>query len=103
MTEHALAANPTHSVWNRALEPRLRIEPGDEVQIECVDASGGQVRPGMTAAEFLKIDRSRIHALSGPIWVDGAMPGDVLEVEVLATRHSGWGWSSVIEGLGFLK
>jgi acetamidase/formamidase len=103
MTEHALAANPTHSVWNRALEPRLRIEPGDEVQIECVDASGGQVRPGMTAGDFLKIDRSRIHALSGPIWIDGAMPGDVLEVEVLATRHSGWGWSSVIEGLGFLK
>ncbi len=103
MTEHALSANPTHSVWNRTLEPRLRIEPGDEVQIECVDASGGQVRPGMTAAEFLKIDRSRIHALSGPIWIDGAMPGDVLEVEVLATRHSGRGWSSVIEGLGFLK
>ena len=103
MTEHTLSANPTHSVWNRALEPRLRIEPGDEVQIECVDASGGQVRPGMTAAEFLKIDRSRIHAMSGPIWIDGAMPGDVLEVEVLATRHSGWGWSSVIEGLGFLN
>ena len=103
MTEHALSANPTHSVWNRALEPRLRIEPGDEVQIECVDASGGQVRPGMTAAEFLKIDRSRIHALSGPIWIYGAMPGDVLEVEVLATRHSGLGWSSVSEGLGFLK
>jgi acetamidase/formamidase len=103
MTEHTLSANPTHSVWNRALEPRLRIEPGDEVQIECVDASGGQVRPGMTAGDFLKIDRSRIHALSGPIWIDGAMPGDVLEVEVLATRHSGWGWSSVIEGLGFLK
>ena len=103
MTEHALTANPTHSVWNRALKPRLRIEPGDEVQIECVDASGGQVEPGMTAAEFLKIDRTRIHALTGPIWIDGAMPGDVLEVEVLATRHSGWGWSSVIEGLGFLK
>jgi acetamidase/formamidase len=27
----------------------------------------------------------------------------VLEIEVLATRHSGWGWSSVIGGLGFLK
>jgi acetamidase/formamidase len=103
MTEHVLTASPTHSVWNRALKPRLRIEPGDEVQIECVDASGGQVQPGMTAAEFVGIDRTRIHALSGPIWIDGAMPGDVLEVGVLATRHSGWGWSSVIEGLGFLK
>jgi acetamidase/formamidase len=103
MTEYALSADPTHSVWDRSLKPRLHIEPGDEVQIECVDASGRQVRPGMAAAEFLTIDRTRIHALTGPIWIDGAEPGDVLEVEVLATRHSGWGWSSVIDGLGFLK
>lgn len=102
-TEHVLGAEPTHSVWDRALEPRLHVEPGDEVQIECVDSSGGQVRPGMTAAEFLTIDRTRIHALTGPIWIDGAEPGDVLEIEVLSTRHSGWGWSSVLEGLGFLK
>jgi acetamidase/formamidase len=98
-----LAANPTHSAWDRSLEPRLRIHPGDEVQIECLDSSGSQVRPGMTVAEFLLIDRTRIHALTGPIWVEGSEPGDVLEVEVLATRHSGWGWSSVVEGLGFLK
>ncbi len=103
MMEHTLAAEPTHSVWDRSLKPRLRIEPGDEVQIECVDSSGSQVRPGMAVAEFLKIDRTRIHALTGPIWIDGAEPGDVLEIEVLSTRHSGWGWSSVIEGLGFLK
>jgi acetamidase/formamidase len=103
MSEHTLAAEPTHSVWDRSLEPRLRIESGDEVQIECVDASGGQVHPGMTTAEYLGIDRTRIHALSGPIWIEGAEPGDVLEIDVLATRHGGWGWSSVVEGLGFLK
>ncbi len=103
MTEHILAANPTHSVWDRSLAPRLRIAPGDEVQIECVDASGAQVRPGMTVNEFLTIDRTRVHALTGPIWIEGAEPGDVLEIDVLSTRHSGWGWSSVIEGLGFLK
>jgi len=103
MTEHALSAEPTHSVWDRSLPPRLRIESGDEVAFECVDASGGQVRPGMTTAEFLAIDRTRIHALTGPVWIEGAEPGDVLQIDVLATRHSGWGWSSVIEGLGFLK
>jgi acetamidase/formamidase len=103
MKEHALAALPTHSVWDRSLVPRLRIEPGDQVQFECVDSSGSQVQPGMSVDEFLSIDRARIHALTGPVYVEGAAPGDVLEVEVLATRHSGWGWSSVIEGLGFLK
>ena len=72
-------------------------------QIECIDASGAQVTPGMTVADYLKIDRTRIHALTGPIFIDGAEPGDVLQIDILATRHSGWGWTSVIEGLGFLK
>ena len=103
MRVHTLTAEPTHSVWDRSLSSRLHIEPGDEVQFECVDASGGQVRPGMTKAEYLNIDRTRIHALTGPIWIDSAESGDVLQVDVLATRHSGWGWTSVVEGLGFLK
>jgi acetamidase/formamidase len=103
MTEHTLTASPTHSVWNHALPPRLRIQPGDEVEVQCVDASGGQVQSGMTVAEFLTIDRTRIHALTGPIWIEGAEPGDALQIDVLGTRHHGWGWSSVIEGLGFLK
>src|SRR5215831_11541365 len=103
MKQHHLSAEPTHSVWDRSLAPRLHIDPGDEVQIGCLDASGGQVQPGMTTAEYLHIDRTRIHALTGPIWIQGAEPGDVLEVDVLATQHSGWGWSSIVEGLGFLK
>lgn len=103
MREHALTAEPTHSVWDRSLPPRLHIESGDEVQIACVDASGKQVYPGMPLDEYLRIDRTRIHALTGPIWVQDSEPGDVLEIDVLATRHYGWGWSSVVEGLGFLK
>lgn len=101
--EHSLRAEPTHSVWDRSITPRLRIASGDQVAFECVDASGGQVHPGMTTAEYLAIDRTRIHALTGPVWIEGAEAGDVLQVDVLATRHAGWGWSSVVEGLGFLK
>jgi acetamidase/formamidase len=103
MTRYSLPAEPTHSVWNRTIEPRLRIAPDDEVSFQCVDASGGQVRPGMTADEFLTIDRARIHSLTGPVFIDGAEPGDVLEIDVLEIGHHGWGWSSVIPGLGFLK
>ena len=103
MAEHVLSALPTHSVWNRALPPRLSIASGDTVQMECVDSSGAQVHPAMTPTEFLSIDRARIHALTGPIFVDGAVPGDVLQIDVLDVAHKGWGWSSVINGLGFLK
>ncbi len=103
MAEHSLSAVPTHSRWNRRLEPRLVISPGDTVHLECQDSSGAQVHSRMTVSEFLSIDRGRIHALTGPIFVEGAEPGDVLQVDVLAVAHKGWGWSSVIAGLGFLK
>jgi acetamidase/formamidase len=81
----------------------LHINSGDSVDFQCVDASGAQVRPGMSTQEFLAIDRTRIHALTGPVWINGAEPGDVLQIDVLNTCHHGWGWSSTIEGLGFLK
>jgi acetamidase/formamidase len=103
LKEHYLGAEPTHSVWNRDLPARLLVQPGDIVHLECTDASGGQVRPDSTVADFLAIDRSRIHALTGPIAVHGAVPGDVLAVNVLEVAHHGWAWTSVIPGLGFLE
>jgi acetamidase/formamidase len=103
MSTHHLTAAPTHSRWNAALPPRLTIASGDTVHFECVDSSGAQVHPGMTVDEFQHIDRGLIHALTGPVAVHGAQPGDVLQIDVLEVAHKGWGWSSVIPGLGFLK
>lgn len=103
MSEHTLSAEPTHSRWDRDLPPRLSIEPGDTVRLACVDASGAQVHPGMTVADYAGIDRGRIHALTGPIYIEGAEAGDVLQIDVLKVAHRGWGWSSIVPGLGFLK
>ena len=103
MAQHKLSAEPTHSRWNAALPPRLTILSGDVVRFECQDASGAQVYPGMSVEEFQYIDRGRIHALTGPVAIEGAEPGDVLQIDVLDVQHKGWGWSSVIPGLGFLK
>ena len=71
--------------------------------MSCLDASGGQVKPGASVEDFLAIDRTKIHALTGPIFIEGAEPGDVLEIQVLQVEHRGWGWTSVTPGLGFLK
>jgi len=103
MTEHALDAASTHARWNRALPPRLEIDSGDIVHFECLEAAGGQVHPGISLDELSGIDRGRIHSLTGPVLVRGAKPGDVLEIEVLDLTHHGWGYSTVVEGLGFLK
>jgi len=103
MAEHELSAEPTHSRWNADLPPRLTIDSGDTVHFECQDSSGAQVHPAMSVDEFQQIDRGRIHALTGPVAIHDAGVGDVLQIDVLEVRHKGWGWSSVIPGLGFLK
>jgi acetamidase/formamidase len=102
MTEHSLSANPTHSVWDRDLPPRLVIDSGDIVHLETLDATGGQLTPASTAADFMAIDRTRIHALTGPIAIPQAQPGDVLQIDVLEVAHKGWAWTSVTPTMGFL-
>lgn len=102
-TLHTLDASSRIDRWNNAIPPRLTISPGDTVELEMADASGFQVRPGWTAADFReKFDATKVHSLTGPIAVEGAEPGDQLVVHIEEYRHHGWAWTSLIPGLGLL-
>jgi acetamidase/formamidase len=101
-TIHRVTDDRVHARWNRDLEPAIVVEPGEAVEVPCRDASDGQLSPRSVADDMASLDFGRIHALTGPVWVDGARPGDVLEVEVLYVEHGGWGWTSVAPGFGLL-
>ena len=100
--EHHLDRSEVVNRWNRDYPARLTVDPGDTLHLELRDASDGQVTPGMTAEQFAGIDTTRIHALTGPVAIRGAEPGDRLIVEILDYAHEGWGWTSIIPGLGAL-
>jgi acetamidase/formamidase len=102
MPEHYLTNKSTHDRWNRDLAPQLEVEPGDIVKFDCFDSSGGQLGPSSTVDDFVKLDRSKIHTLTGPVAIKGSRPGDTLRVDVLNIQHKGWGWTSITPGLGFL-
>ncbi|MBV9873840.1 MAG: acetamidase/formamidase family protein [Verrucomicrobia bacterium] len=102
MPEHYLSNKSTHDRWNRDLPPQLEVESGEVVKFDCLDSSGGQLGPSSTVDDFLKIDRSKIHTLTGPVAIKGSGPGDTLRVDVLNIQHKGWGWTSITPGLGFL-
>ncbi|MFO7723941.1 MAG: acetamidase/formamidase family protein [Oceanipulchritudo sp.] len=103
MSPHYLDRSVSTSRWDNSLPPRITIAPGDSITIETRDASDGQVRPDMSSAEFATIDTGRIHGLTGPVAVDGAAPGDALEVVIDGYEHEGWAWTSIIPGLGLLE
>jgi acetamidase/formamidase len=101
---HTLSAKPFCDRWNRDHPPRLTVAPGDTVTFQCADSSGEQVTPGWTAADFkARFDPLKIHSLIGPVAIDGASPGDQLEITIESYRHHGWAWTSLIPGLGLLS
>lgn len=102
MTEHVLAPDRFHYKWNRALPPAIEIASGDVIFFETDEVSGGQIRPGSPASALARLDFDRIYPLAGPVFVQGASPGDVLEVEILDLRPKNWGWTGIIPNLGLL-
>jgi len=102
MAEFYLDDSLTHAFWDNSYPARLEIEPGDTVIFECQEATGGQLNPDSNHADLERVDSERIHALTGPVFVKGAMPGDTLLVEVVAMQHKGWGWNGHMPGFGLL-
>jgi acetamidase/formamidase len=75
----------------------LTIAPGSTVRLECVDAGGGQITPQSTVASVAALDFTRVNPVAGPVYVDGAEPGDALKITI---EPSGFGWTANIPGFG---
>ena len=90
-----------HHKWDSGLEPTLVINSGDVVHYDLQAAGEGQVWPGVSYAES-KLDFDTIYNLSGPLFVNGAAPGDTLEIEILELRTGDWAWAAFLPGLGLL-
>jgi formamidase len=91
-----------HNRWHPDIPPVLSCAPGDEVFLQTRDAVDGQFTLDSTNADVVRIDRSIVHPLTGPIRIEGAQPGDVLAVEVLEIAPASFGYTAQIPGLGFL-
>lgn len=102
MATHHLDDTQPHAFWDQSYPARLRIQPGDTVVFETLEATARQVTPESTSESVRKLDFGLIHPLTGPVYVEGAEPGDALEVDIISLKHKGWGWNAVIPGFGLL-
>src|SRR5262249_18168656 len=92
-----------HNRYHPDIAPALEIGEGEEVALETRDALDGQIKPGSTVADFGSIEAGAIHPLTGPVFVKGARPGDLLEIEVTDIIAQPTAFSAVIPGFGFLR
>jgi acetamidase/formamidase len=79
-----------------------RAKPGDTIHFECLDSSGGQLGPNASVANIAALDFGKINPVTGPVYVEGAEPGDALKVTIRKFIPSGFGWTANIPGFGLL-
>ena len=72
---HHVGAEHGSYVWDNELEPALEVESGTTVELECADASGGQLTQNSTAADVESLDLTRVNPVTGPVYVKGAAAG----------------------------
>jgi len=99
---YTIHRHQSHFGWDRSIPSVLTVAPGDIVELEAVDGSGGQISPISTVGDVAALDFSKVNPVTGPVYIDGADPGDVLKVTVLSFAPSGWGWTAVVPGFGLL-
>ena len=91
-----------HFGWDRSIPPVETVAPGSSVYLECLDSSAGHFQPSSTVGDIATFDFSRTNPVTGPIYVDGAEPGDAIKVTLDGFAPSGFGWTANIPGFGLL-
>jgi acetamidase/formamidase len=89
--------------FDNAELPRLVIDSGDTVVVETMSHSHGQLWPGRTIEELKKLrtdwpGRGPM-SLTGPIFVNGAEPGDSLRIKIQKIVPRPWGANFNIPGM----
>jgi formamidase len=95
-----------HNRWHEQIEPLAEVEPGDVVVYETRDAFDGQLNGGSTNSDSGELNLNVVHPLTGPVYVKGAEPGDLLEVKLLdieADPWEQWVYTAEVPGFGFLR
>jgi acetamidase/formamidase len=99
---HTIHRARHHFGWNKDFTPAVVAKPGETIHFECLDSSGGQIGPDATLDALINLDFGKINPVSGPVYVEGAKPGDALKVTIRRFEPSGHGWTANIPGFGLL-
>lgn len=100
--DFTLSNTRTHNKFSRSIEPAIRVPSGSIVETFTHEATGGQFNLNSTGEDFANVNMDTVHTLTGPVFVEGAEPGDTLAVELLEIEPADWGWMAILPHFGFL-
>jgi acetamidase/formamidase len=105
---HRLAATLETTQWgwlDPNEPPKLTVDSGDIVAIETMTHSHNKIQAGVSMEEIIALRKANPgggpHSVTGPIYVNGAEPGDVMEVRILKINPKPFGFNFNLPGKEF--
>jgi formamidase len=92
-----------HNRWHPDIPPVIWCDPGDEVILETRDAFDGQFPRDVSLEIVAAPNLDTLHPLTGPVYINGADPGDLLDIEILDIEPDRYGYTTQVPGFGFLR
>jgi formamidase len=92
-----------HNRWHPAIPPVAFANSGDTAVFGTRDAFDHSLNRNSTAADVVALNLNLVHPLTGPLFVNGAAPGDVLAVTLLDIEPDKFGYTIIVPGFGFLR
>jgi formamidase len=89
--------------YHPAIPPVTHANPGDVIIFYTRDALDSDLALDSVADDLAAIDLNLVHPMTGPVYVNGAKRGDVLEVELLDIVPDEYGYTVSLPGFGFLR
>jgi formamidase len=72
-----------HNRWHLDIPPIIWCDPGEEVILETRDAFDGQFPRNVSLEVVRKPKLDLLHPITGPVYINRAEPGDLLDIEIL--------------------
>lgn len=90
--------------FDAATPPVATISSGDTVTVETYDTSTGRIHKAEDVPAFVAVrDPKKVNPAAGPIYVEGAKPGDALAVEILKINLAPLGFARALKNAGVIK
>ncbi|TRO65498.1 acetamidase/formamidase family protein [Christiangramia sabulilitoris] len=100
--QFTLTKDQTHNKFSSAIEPILKVKSGAIIEVFTEDAFDEQLNPNSTVEDLKNLNFEPIHPLTGPVYVEGAAPGDILKVTLLKIELGAWGFNAIYPGFSFV-
>lgn len=100
--DYTLTKDQTHNKFSSLIVPVLKVEDGAVIEAFTEEAADDQIKLGMTWEEYINLedyDANLVHPLTGPVYVEGAEPGDLLQVTLHIVEIGDWGWTRIVNGI----